>query len=92
MKEFLSKYKVVLAIGILLVLFIALSLLVKDPEPKREMGDSVSEWFEDTKGDDYVVAVLGQTTCPHCISFKPVMKKVNQKYDFKLYWFEVDTL
>lgn len=56
------------------------------------MGDSVTEWLEEIDKDQYVVATLGQTTCSHCIAFKPVMTKVQAEYGFKLYWFELDTM
>ncbi len=93
MKEFLLKYKIVIAVVVLLGLFVLLSVLMGDKELfSKEMGSDVQEWLTASKSDEYVVTVLGQTTCPHCINFKPVMASVNNEYDFKLYWFEIDVM
>lgn len=91
MKKFLSKYGVVIGIVVLLALFILLSVLVKET-PSKEMSADIESWLTDTASDEYVVTVIAQTTCSHCINFKPVMTKANNKNDFKLYWFEANQL
>ena len=91
MKKFLSKYGVVIGIVLLLGLFVGLSILVKE-DPKKAMSSDIQSWLTDTASDNYVVTVIAQTTCSHCINFKPIMTKANNKYDFKLYWFEADEL
>lgn len=91
MKKFLSKYGVVIGIVLLLGLFIGLSVLIKEDSVK-EMSSDIQNWLTDTASDEYVVTVIAQTTCGHCINFKPVMTKAHNKNDFKLYWFEADEL
>ena len=89
MKKFLSKYGVVVGIVLALGLFIVLSVIIKE-EPIKEMSSNMEEWLTDTASDEYVVTVIAQTTCSHCINFKPVMQKANNEYEFKLYWLEAD--
>lgn len=91
MKKFLSKYGVVVGIVLLLGLFVGLSFLIKE-DPVKELNTDIQSWLTDTASDEYVVTVIAQTTCSHCINFKPVMTKAYNKYDFKLYWFEADEL
>ena len=91
MKKFLSKYGVVVGVVLALGLFIVLSVLIKE-EPIKEMSSNMEEWLADTASDEYVVTVIAQTTCSHCINFKPVMQKANNEYEFKLYWLEADEL
>lgn len=91
MKKFLSKYGVVVGVVLALGLFLVLSVLIKE-EPIKEMSSNMEEWLADTASDEYVVTVIAQTTCSHCINFKPVMQKANNEYEFKLYWLEADEL
>lgn len=91
MKDFFIKYKVIIISAILILLFLALSLMIDSNSGQAKMKDNLKDWQVDTKKDDYVVTVIGQTTCGHCISYKPVMQNVLNKYDFNVYWFEVDT-
>lgn len=93
MKEFISKYKIAIVIGVLLILFVLFSILVGDNAiNKVEMKSNLEEWLTETAEDDYVVTVIAQTTCSHCIQFKPIMQKVVNENDFKIYWFEANTL
>lgn len=91
MKKFLSKYGVVLGVVLLLGLFVGLSFLIKE-DPTKEMSSDIQNWLTDTASDKYVVTVIAQTTCRHCINFKPVINKAHNKNDFTLYWFEADEL
>ena len=91
MKKFLKKNKTALIITGLVVLFIVLSVLLRNVE----FGDNESkleEWLTDTASSEKVVTVIAQTTCGHCKLFKPIMEEVNSEYNFKLYWEEADLL
>lgn len=92
MKKFLEKNKVLILIVALIGLFVALSVLVKDNEVMSDYDALVEDWYSTTKEGGAVVTVLAQTTCSHCINFKPVMESVQKEYGFKLYWFELDKL
>ena len=91
MKKFLSKYGVIVGVVVLLGLFVGLSFLIKE-DTKVELNADIENWLTDTASDEYVVTVIAQTTCGHCINFKPVMTKANKENEFKLYWFEADQL
>lgn len=91
MKKFILKYKVAIVVVVLIVLFVILSMLIEDNSKNIPMKSNLQEWLVDTKKDEYVVTVLAQTTCAHCIAFKPVMQKVLNEKDFNVYWFEVNT-
>ena len=92
MKKFIEKNKVLILIVSLIALFVALSVLIKDKNDMEEADKLVTEWYTTTKEGGTVVTVLAQTTCSHCINFKPVMEKAQKEYGFKLYWFELDKL
>lgn len=92
MKKNMSKYMVYIIIGVLLILFVVLSLLMNDGDVKnREMGSEVSLWLEDTKKDQYVVTVFAQTFCGYCKQYQPVVQKIyNENDDMIVYWFDID--
>lgn len=93
MKEFLKKYKVGIIIGVVLVLFVGLSLLMDNNEKDvAVLKDDVDEWIEETKGDTPIVSVYAASWCHNCASLKPIMEKLQKEYGFKVYWFEVDLL
>jgi len=93
MKNIIKKYGVPIIIAIVLILFVVLSLLMKDSTPKGFLGNKdFDSWVEDTKKEEYVVTIIGQTGCGHCINFKPVVKKVFNENDFKVYWFEANQM
>lgn len=92
MKKFIEKNKVLILVVSLIALFVALSVLIKDKNDMEEADKLVTEWYTTTKEGGTVVTVLAQTTCSHCINFKPVMEKAQKEYGFKLYWFELDKL
>lgn len=100
MKKNWDKYKGVIIVVVLLCLFVLLSLLTekgskqntKDNINIENLTAEVKEWVDTTESEEYVVTVLAQTTCSHCINFKPVMEEVQVEKGFKLYWYEVDEI
>lgn len=93
MKEFLKKYKVGIIIGVVLVLFVGLSLLMDNNQKDAAvLKDDVDEWIEETKGDTPIVTVYASSTCHNCASLKPIIEKLQKEYGFKTYWFEVNLL
>ena len=53
---------------------------------------TVDEWYNDINSGKEVITVIGLTTCSHCQEYKPVIQSLSKKYNFNLYFFEVDTL
>lgn len=91
-KSFIEKNKGTILLASILVLFVALSAIIKDEEEKTDIAEKIASWYTDTKEGGVVVTVLSQTTCPNCTNFEPIMEKVQEEYGFKLYWFEVNEM
>ena len=51
--------------------------------------DDVIEKFNNK--EDFVL-VISQTTCAHCISYKPILRSVSKKNKIKTYYIDVDLL
>lgn len=98
MKKFWNKYKGTIIVIVLLVLFVLLSVLTESGNKKSSKDDielsklteETKAWVDATESDEYIVTVLAQTTCSHCIKYKPVIEDLQNEYGFKLYWYEVD--
>ena len=90
LKKFWNKFKLPIIVVILLGIFVVLSTLIGDKVEK----DEVDNWIEETKKSQYVVTSLSQTTCSHCLAFKPVVNEVVEEYGdkFKFKVFEIDTI
>ena len=91
MKKFLKKNMSTVIIGGLVVLFIVMSILLRNVNFENNES-ALDEWLADTSSSQKVVTVLAQTTCSHCVAFHPVMNEVQSEYGFKLYWEELDLL
>ena len=89
--NFIKKYKIALIIIVLIVLFVVFAILTKDSN-KIVGTELINNWYSDTLSTEPVVTVYAQTTCSHCLNFKPIIEEVKSENDFKLYWFELDTL
>lgn len=48
--------------------------------------------MEKIKNKEDFVLVISQTSCTHCVSYKPVLKSVAKKYKIKTYYIDVDLL
>lgn len=100
MKKFWNKYKGAIIVVVLLALFVLLSVLTEEGNKKNSKDDinldkltsEVKAWVDATESDEYIVTVLAQTTCSHCIAYKPVIESLQKQYGFKLYWYEVNEL
>ena len=91
MKKGIKKFIPLIIVLVFIGLFILLGLLSKENPAKAE-SEEINEWLIDTKKDEFVVTVLGQTTCSHCLNYKPVINEVQSEYNFNLKWIEIDTL
>lgn len=79
--------------AIVLVVILGILLFVNDKSSKYGLFelkyDDVMEKFNNK--EDFVL-VISQTTCAHCISYKPVLRSVSKKYRIKTYYIDVDLL
>lgn len=100
MKKFWKKYQGAIIVILLLALFGTLIVLTgggkmkssKEDIDQSKLSEQVKAWVDATESDEYVVTVLAQTTCSHCIAFKPVIEGLKSEHNFNLYWWEVNEL
>ena len=52
----------------------------------------IQSWYNDLSSGKAVVTVIASSTCPHCQNLKPVITASAKKNNYKLYFFEADTL
>lgn len=53
---------------------------------------SFNDIMEKIENKEDVVLLISQTTCSHCISYKPKLKDVSNKYKLNIYYIDVDLL
>lgn len=89
--EFIKKYKFIfIFVGIIALFALSIALTPKDEKFVNDQV-TVTEWFAKAKQDKLTVLTLGQTTCGHCINFRPVAEKFAKTYDIEWYWIDVDS-
>lgn len=81
----------VLAVMLLLVCLVTIKDAQKD-NSSSNVSSNMSEWVSETKEDKYVVTVIGLTYCQYCKNYNPIISSLSSEYDFKLYWFDIDSL
>lgn len=52
----------------------------------------LNRWQKDVRAGNTVVTVIGASYCEHCQEYKPVIKKLANKNNIDLYFYEIDTL
>lgn len=90
LKKFWNKFKLPIIVVVLLAIFVTISTLIGDKVEK----DEVDVWLDETKKSQYVLTLISQTNCSHCLEFKPVLNEVVQEYGDKFMYktFEIDTI
>lgn len=87
------KKNLIIICAIVLVVILGILLFVNGKSSKYGLFelkyDDVIEKFNNK--EDFVL-VISQTTCEHCISYKPVLRSVSKKYKIKTYYIDVDLL
>lgn len=87
-----TKKKVMILVGVCLLIlagaFIADTIMGKTYF--KEI--SYDEIMEKMENKEDVVLLISQTTCSHCISYKPKLRDVAKKYKLNIYYIDVDLL
>lgn len=87
------KKNLIIICAIVLVVILGILLFVNSKSSKYGLFelkyDDVIEKFNNK--EDFVL-VISQTTCEHCISYKPVLRSVSKKHKIKTYYIDVDLL
>lgn len=86
------KTKVIILVSICLVVLIggiiADRILGKNYFREIEYKDLVNK----IENDESFIVLISQTTCNHCMSFKPKIEKVANKYKLDIYYIDVDLI
>lgn len=90
--EFIKKNKVIFIVAALIILFVVSIVLTPKATEYLKDNVSVAEWKAASEKDEYTIVTLAQTTCSHCVAFKPYVQKFVEKYDVNWYWIEVNLL
>lgn len=83
---------------VIILVSICLIVLVGAFIADRIMGKSYfsdiqyKELMEKIENKEDIVLLISQTTCTHCISFKPKLEEVANKYKVNIYYIDVDLL
>ena len=87
-----AKKRALIIVSVCLVLlvgaFIVDSILSKSYLKEIEYADVI----EKVENKESFVLLLSQTTCSHCMEFKPKLAKVAKQYKMELYYIEVNLL
>lgn len=87
------KKNLIIICTVILVIILDILLFVNGNSSKYGLFelkyDDVIEKFNNK--EDFVL-VISQTTCAHCISYKPVLRSISKKYKIKTYYIDVDLL
>lgn len=53
---------------------------------------NISDLFEKIENKEDLILLISKTDCSHCISYKPKLEKMANKYKLNVYYIEVDLL
>ena len=85
-----NKKLTIISVIAFIFLFSLLVFLLNNQNNVEEA--DVNKWLKKAKTGTPIVTVIGSSTCSHCQEYKPVISSLSNKYKFKLFFFEVDTL
>ena len=80
-------------IAVVLVIGLTVYAFIKDAKTESHVEEiTYSEFKEKVNGDKKSVILVGRNDCSHCISFKPVITKVAEEYDFTVYYINTNNI
>lgn len=87
------KKKKYLIIGIILLVIIITGIILSiDKNDNNFIKLTYNEIFEKVNNKEDFVLCVSASECSHCMSYKPKLKKISNKYNIKIYYTDVDTL
>jgi len=87
-----TKKKVMILVSICLVVLVGAVIADRIMGKSYFNEISFNDIMEKIENKDDVVLLISQTTCSHCISYKPKLKDVANKYKLNIYYIDVDLL
>lgn len=87
-----AKKRVIILVSICLIILIG-ALIIDRVLSKSYLEEiKYEELIEKLDNKEDMVLLISQTTCTHCISYKPKLKKVANEYKINVYYIDVDLL
>lgn len=87
------KKKNYLILGIVLLVLIIIGIILSTSNNNSNLIElSYNEILEKVNNKEDFVLCVSASECSHCMSYKPKLKKVSNKYNIKIYYVDVDTL
>lgn len=87
------KKNLIIICAIVLVVILGILLFVNSKSSKYGLFElKYNDVIEKFNNKEDFVLVISQTTCEHCISYKPVLRSVSKKNKIKTYYIDVDLL
>ena len=80
-------------IAVILVIGLTVYAFIKDAKTESYVKEiTYSEFQDKVNGSKKSVILVGRDNCSHCISYKPVITKVAEEYDFTVYYINTNNI
>lgn len=80
-------------LAVIAVIGLTIYAFVKDAKTESYMEEiTYSEFKDKVNGSKKSVIMVGRNDCSHCVSFKPVLTKVAEEYNFTAYYINTNNI
>ena len=80
-------------IAVIAVIGLTIYAFVKDAKTEEHVEEiTYSEFKDKVDGKNKSVILVGRNDCSHCVSYKPVITKVAEEYDFTVYYINTNNI
>ena len=80
-------------LAVILVIGLTVYAFIKDARTEAHVDEiTYSEFKEKVNGSKKSVILVGRDDCSHCITYKPVITKVAEEYDFTVYYINTNKI
>ena len=80
-------------VAVVLVIGLTIYAFIKDAKTEEHIEEiTYSEFKDKVDGSKKSVILVGRNDCSHCVSFKPVITKVAEEYDFTVYYINTNNI
>ena len=80
-------------VAVVLVIGLTIYAFIKDAKTEEHIEEiTYSEFKDKVDGSKKTVILVGRNDCSHCVSFKPVITKVAEEYDFTVYYINTNNI
>ena len=87
-----TKKKIFILVSICLVILVGAIIADTIIANKYFSKISYDEIIEKLDGKENLVLLISQTTCSHCASYKPKLKKIAKEYKINVHYIDIDLL